>query len=180
MSDERELRDALEHAQARLQEAEQKMADIDRRRSLAEQRTQEFERQVAADRERIALLEEQLKRAEPGGVETELATVRARLETLELRLKQVDSVAPRLPASGVCTRCGSSEIVGRVELAAINAVQNAAGGLNATIDRDPGAAFFKDPVYSRVWAAVCGRCGYLELNTDAARALYDAWARRTS
>lgn len=53
MSDERELRDALEQAQARLKDAEQKMADIDRRRSLAEQRSQEFERQVAADRERL-------------------------------------------------------------------------------------------------------------------------------
>lgn len=126
------------------------------------------------------MLEERSKRAEPGSVETELATVRARLETLELRLKQVDTVAPRLPTSGVCTRGGSSEIVGRVELSTVTPLQGTAAGLNATIDRKPGAAFFKDPVHSRVWAAVCGRCGYMELKADSARNLLDAWSNRSS
>lgn len=178
MSDDRELRDALEQTQARLKSAEDTLAEIDRRRSLAEQRAAELERQLAAGKEQLAALQARLQLSERGAVEEQLARVQARLETLELRLRQVDQVAPRLPASGVCTRCGASAVVGRAELVAINATANASGTISATVDREPGAAFFKGTVRGPVWAAVCGRCGYMELNADYAANLYDAWSAR--
>jgi multidrug efflux pump subunit AcrA (membrane-fusion protein) len=171
MDEQRALRDALEKAQSRLKAAEASMADLERRRALAEQRAGEFERQVAECRERIALLEAHSK---PGDAEAELAAVKARLEALELRLKQVDAITPRLPGSGVCARCGSPHLVGRAEVAAPNGQTH--GSVNVAVDADPSALLFKYTSRAPLWASVCSRCGFVELNADGAMDLFSAWS----
>lgn len=103
----------------------------------------------------------------------ELSRLKARLETLELRLTQTDSISPRLPATGVCSRCGSSKIASPVRLDAH--VESRSGAVHATFDRDPSAAFFKQPVNSPIAAAICGACGYVELNATTAAELWTAF-----
>jgi hypothetical protein len=154
------------------------LEDIERRRARAEQARQELERQLASSREQLAILEGRLDRAAP--VELELADVRERLEALELRLKHVDSVAPPLPAGGVCPKCGSSQRIGRAKL---SVGWPAGRSLTATVDSPMAAGIFSGYVEAvsgirssaEVWAEVCGRCGHAELNVDSPSTLLEAW-----
>lgn len=173
MSEERELRDLLEATQERLKEAEARLSAAERARALAAQRAQELERAADAERARIAALEEQVRLGNKDVAAQTLGQLKARLETLELRLTQTESISPRLPASGVCSRCGSSKIASPVRLDAH--VESRSGPVHATFDRDPSAAFFKQPVNTPIAAAICGACGYVELNATTAAELWTAF-----
>jgi ribosomal protein L40E len=157
MSEERVLRAVLEQAQARLRDLEAKSGDLERRRNLAEQRTRELESELTASRERI----QQLEAAGGAALSEELQRLQNRIGTLELQMKQADTITPRLPAAGVCARCGASSVIAPIVLRA--AMPGALVDPNVVLKQNKGT--------SRITAKVCTRCGLTELTAEAPQLL---------
>lgn len=174
MSEERELRDLLEATQERLQLAEARLGEVERARALAAQRAQELELIASNEKQRIAILEEQVRLGQKDVAAETLAQMKARLETLELRITQTQAVSPRLPPGGVCSRCGSSMVIPNADVAG---AQSPVVSLYAVIERDPNAMIFKDPMTSKLSIAVCGSCGYVEMTAAGAHHLWAAYAK---
>ena len=55
--------------------------------------------------------------------------------------------------------------------------RQSSGELRVAIAADPNALLFRDVIFSRLRAAICGDCGHTELSAEDPRALYDAYLR---
>lgn len=174
MSEDRELRDLLEATQERVRVAEDRLAEVERARALAVQRARELELIAGNEKQRIEILEEQIRLGKQDVAAETLAQMKARLETLELRIKQTETLAPRLPPGGVCSRCGSSMVIPNAE---VTGAQSPVTALYAVIERDPSAMIFKDPMTSKLSLAVCGACGYVEMTAQSSRHLWMAYEK---
>jgi len=86
--------------------------------------------------------------------------------------KQPDSVTrKRRP----CVRCGSHKIVRNVRV--LDQGEASDGNLKVVIYGDPGALIFKDRLYGRLSADICGRCGHVELHVENPAELYEHYRR---
>lgn len=75
-----------------------------------------------------------------------------------------------VPRPRLCPRCGSSKIVPNARL--VDRHEQLSGGLQVVVEGDPTAMIFKDRLYARVTADICGECGHLELKAENAGDLY--------
>jgi hypothetical protein len=172
-TDDREIRELLEQTQEKLKGAEERLGDVERARALAAARAAELETQATALKERVATLEEHQRLGRRDAVVDTLGALKARLEAVEGRLRKAESVSPRLPRlEGVCSRCGSTDIV---PAARVVAQAEQSWRVAAAVDTDPGAAFFKAPVAVQLSAAVCAKCGAVELHLADPATLVRAW-----
>ncbi len=79
--------------------------------------------------------------------------------------------------TGTCPKCGSTHIVPEVTLVDYNRSQFA-GSTQLVYERNPDALVFKDRIYAKIRAWVCGACGYIELYTANHRELLHAYRER--
>ncbi len=77
--------------------------------------------------------------------------------------------APKQPILQ-CPRCGSTKIIPEAQIRDYGEPSD--GMLHAMVDADPKALIFKDRLYSRLLADICGECGHVELRADDHRQLY--------
>lgn len=73
-----------------------------------------------------------------------------------------------------CPKCGSDEIVPRA-LVIDRGDYNAQGKLQAGIEKNPDALFFKQLVPTELYASICGSCGFTELYATNPRKVYEAY-----
>ena len=81
----------------------------------------------------------------------------------------------RPPAELRCARCGSSRVIPGVTIC--DQGQGSNLRLQVVVCGDPEAVFFKDRLYKKMTADVCGDCGHAELKIEGARELYEHYRR---
>ena len=69
-----------------------------------------------------------------------------------------------------CRACGSTRIIPNVEV--LDKVNNTYDHLAAVVYGNPQALIFKDQVFGRLRAWICGNCGLTELRVINSEALY--------
>jgi hypothetical protein len=74
-----------------------------------------------------------------------------------------------------CPKCGSSKIIPRTRI--LDQGEYSDGSLKVVIDGDPNALIFKDRLYGRLAADVCGDCGHVELTVENPSELYEHYLR---
>jgi hypothetical protein len=79
------------------------------------------------------------------------------------------------PPSPRCRACGSTKIIPHVHIA--DQGQYSGGSLSVTICGDPDAVFFKDRMWSKLTAHICGDCGHAELTVENPAKLYEHYRR---
>ena len=70
-----------------------------------------------------------------------------------------------------CPKCGSTKMIPNVPIRAQG--ERSGGRLATYVDTNPEALIFKDRMYSRLLAEVCGECGHVELRVGQPRNLYN-------
>jgi hypothetical protein len=89
----------------------------------------------------------------------------------------IDSPPPRQGDSakvGVeprCTVCGSTKVVPNVQV--LDQGQHSGGTLQVVIYGDPDAIIFKDRLWGKIRADICGQCGHVQLRVNNFNELYD-------
>lgn len=79
-----------------------------------------------------------------------------------------------------CLRCGSERIVPDVRLFDRFGDTGAfTASTQLTVRGEPDAWFFKDSASGRLFANVCGDCGYVELHVENYRELYEKHVKAT-
>ena len=71
---------------------------------------------------------------------------------------------------GPCRACGSTRIIPNVEV--LDQGEGSDGHLQVVVCGDPHALIFKDRVYGKLRAWVCGSCGFTELRVRNPEELY--------
>ena len=74
--------------------------------------------------------------------------------------------------NGFCPKCNSLEIIGKLPLA-----EHGRMALALEVDAKPQALIFTDTAKSRLYAWVCGTCGYVELYTEHPQELLEAYRK---
>jgi hypothetical protein len=72
-----------------------------------------------------------------------------------------------------CNRCGSTKMVPITGVA--DQGQYSDGSLKAVVYSNPDAWLFKGPVYARLYARICGECGFTELFAENPQEIYEAY-----
>ena len=80
------------------------------------------------------------------------------------------AVRDRPADHGPCRACGSTRIIPDVEV--LDQGEGSDGHLQVVVCGDPHALIFKDRVYGRLRARVCGSCGFTELRVTNPEELY--------
>jgi hypothetical protein len=70
-----------------------------------------------------------------------------------------------------CPKCGSSKIIPKARI--LDQGQGSDGDLKVVIYGNPKALIFKDRLYGKLMADICGDCGHVELRVENAEELYD-------
>ena len=70
---------------------------------------------------------------------------------------------------------GSSKIIPNATI--FDQGQGSDGLLKVIVDGNPDALIFKDRLYSRLAADICGDCGHVELKVDYPGRLYEQYLR---
>ena len=70
-----------------------------------------------------------------------------------------------------CTKCGSTKVIPSIRIR--DQGQHSDGKLSTFVDADPEALIFKDRVYSKILADICGECGHVELRAENPSNLYN-------
>lgn len=74
----------------------------------------------------------------------------------------------------ICSKCGSDMIVPEAE------IRDQRGGVSQSICavyfKNPEALLFKDSVYAKITANICGTCGFVELYIKDAEEFYNRCA----
>lgn len=76
-----------------------------------------------------------------------------------------------------CPRCGSSKIIPQAKV--LDQGQASDGYLKVVVYGDPEALIFKDRLFGRLKADVCGDCGHVELRVDNHEELYEHYLQAT-
>lgn len=79
------------------------------------------------------------------------------------------------PSSPSCPRCGSSKIIPGTRI--VDQGQHSDGRLQVLVEGDPDALIFKDRLYDRLTADICGDCGHVELTVERPNELYEHYLR---
>jgi predicted RNA-binding Zn-ribbon protein involved in translation (DUF1610 family) len=74
-----------------------------------------------------------------------------------------------------CPKCGSSKIIPSAKILVQRTYSN--GWLRVVVDGDPNALIFKDCLYDRLTASICGDCGHVELTVSHLSELYEHYRR---
>ena len=74
-----------------------------------------------------------------------------------------------------CPKCGSSKIIPNTRI--LDQGNYSDGKLQVMVDGDPEALIFKNRLYDRLAADICGDCGHVELKVEHARELYEHYLR---
>jgi len=69
-----------------------------------------------------------------------------------------------------CPKCGSSKVIPNTRI--LDPSPYSAGKLQVVVDGDPDALSFKDRLFDRVTADICGDCGHVELKAEHPGELY--------
>lgn len=69
-----------------------------------------------------------------------------------------------------CPRCGSTRVVPRARV--VDQGEHSNGDLQVVVYGNPEALIFKDRLYGRLSADICGDCGYVELRVENPGELY--------
>jgi hypothetical protein len=77
-----------------------------------------------------------------------------------------------------CSRCGSDKIIPDARV--LDQGRNSDGQLYMMVYGDPEALIFKDRLYGRLSAAICGRCGHVEFRVDNPGELYEHYRKSRS
>ncbi|MGE0758728.1 MAG: hypothetical protein AB7O38_17000 [Pirellulaceae bacterium] len=77
-----------------------------------------------------------------------------------------------------CAQCGSERVIPRAFVWGQG--EQALGNLQAYVYAKPDAMFFKEAVYTTLYARICGECGHASLFADGAEALYETYQRSQS
>jgi hypothetical protein len=72
------------------------------------------------------------------------------------------------PSRRRCPQCGSLKIVPNVSI-----LDHLGGNLQVAVDADPEALIFKDRLYARLFADVCGDCGHVEFKAEHPATFYE-------
>jgi hypothetical protein len=70
-----------------------------------------------------------------------------------------------------CPKCGSSKIIPKARI--LDQGRHSDGDLKVVIYGNPQALIFKDRLYGRLMADICGDCGHVELRVENPEGLYD-------
>ena len=73
--------------------------------------------------------------------------------------------------SGPCAKCGSERVIPSVGI--VDQGQYSDGGLKAEIIGNPCALFFRNQMFGKIRADICGQCGHLELRVENPEDLYE-------
>ena len=71
-----------------------------------------------------------------------------------------------------CSKCASAHMMDGAYVSAADGPRVVVG-----IDRHPDRGALERPISTRIHAAVCGSCGFVELYANQPTELYDAYAR---
>jgi hypothetical protein len=94
----------------------------------------------------------------------ENAESHAAWQTPELAAEPTDDSSGR-----VCVRCGSAKMIPDARM--LNEGVN--GEPQLVVDANPDALLFKDRLYGRILADICGNCGHVELRAADPERLYE-------
>jgi hypothetical protein len=72
-----------------------------------------------------------------------------------------------------CARCGSPHVIPDAQI--YDQGQYSNHDLQVVVAREPDALIFKQHVFGRLRARVCGTCGHTELHTHNHAALYQVY-----
>lgn len=75
-----------------------------------------------------------------------------------------------------CAKCGSDKIIPRVSLVE-RGHYNVPDALTIRVDEKPDALFFKSSQTGKLYARICGNCGYVETYVDNHEELYSAYLK---
>ena len=70
-----------------------------------------------------------------------------------------------------CPRCGSSHVIPEARI--VDQGQHSDGNLKVVVYGNPAALVFKDRLYGRLVADICGACGHVELQVENPEELYE-------
>jgi DNA-directed RNA polymerase subunit RPC12/RpoP len=70
-----------------------------------------------------------------------------------------------------CPKCGSSKIIPKARI--LDQGQHSDGDLKVVIYGNPEALIFKNRLYGKLTADICGDCGHVELRVENPEELYD-------
>lgn len=79
------------------------------------------------------------------------------------------TVVPTLPI-GQCPKCGSTKLVIGARIRDRDNGSNK--DLEVFVDTEPGALIFKNRMYAKLLADICGECGHAELKAENPGSLY--------
>lgn len=82
------------------------------------------------------------------------------------------------PPERECPKCGSTKLIPDVRI--LDQGQYSDGSLKVAVDGNPYALVFKDRLYSRLTADVCGQCGHVELKVAEPGDLYEHYLQSKS
>jgi hypothetical protein len=77
--------------------------------------------------------------------------------------------------TGQCAVCGSTRIIPNTPI--LDQGQHSSGYLSAAVVGDPKALIFKDYVYGKLTADICGDCGHVSICVDNPGELYEHYLR---
>lgn len=96
----------------------------------------------------------------------------------ELERKLVPETEEARINESQCPKCGSKKIIPGTRVCDQGESSN--GNLQAVVYGDPDAFIFKDRLYGKLTADICGDCGHVELKVENSGELYDhyMWSKQ--
>jgi hypothetical protein len=77
-----------------------------------------------------------------------------------------------------CPRCGSQRMIVGAPLTQLGPLVDRPGNrIMVAVSGDPKALIFKDRLYVKLWADICGDCGHAELRAEHFKDLYDTYLK---
>jgi hypothetical protein len=93
-------------------------------------------------------------------------------ETDSNEIEETQDVPEPSPQSNIqCSYCGSAKIIPHVQIVDQGEYSN--GFLQVVIYGSPNALIFKDRLYGKLNARICGGCGHVELQVENPQELYE-------
>lgn len=80
----------------------------------------------------------------------------------------------KFPTAKACSRCGARKVIPAIQILDQDG-DDGVGSLSVAIERNPSAWIFKGTEVARLFASVCGACGFTELYTRNHAALWAAY-----
>jgi hypothetical protein len=85
-----------------------------------------------------------------------------------------ETTFPKRPGRA-CSHCGSDKIVPNARV--LDRRQHYSDDLSVVVYGDPGALVFKDSLYGKLTADICGQCGHVEFTVDNPAELFEHYRK---